>query len=87
VERSGDRGQGRLNRARDSRTLGEPDGRAYRPLSDPAVRHERASRGGKSRTSIDYYVRKLVEVAPPLTAEQRDKLAALLRGPSADTAA
>ena len=50
------------------------------PLSDPAVRTERASRGGRARTGIDYYIRKLVENAPPLTAEQRDKLALLLRG-------
>lgn len=27
------------------------------------------------------HVRKVVDAAPPLTAEQRDKIAALLRGP------
>jgi hypothetical protein len=52
------------------------------PLSDPSVRRERASRGGRSRTGVEYHIRKLVEEAPPLTAEQRDKLALLLRGSS-----
>jgi hypothetical protein len=53
------------------------------PLSDPAVRRERASRAGRSRTSVDYYVQKLVESAPALTPEQRDRLALLLRGDAA----
>ncbi len=29
---------------------------------------------------IDAYVRRIVEAAPPLTPEQRDRLAVLLRG-------
>jgi hypothetical protein len=33
------------------------------------------------------YIRELAAAAPPLTAEQRDRLALLLRGPSSDTAA
>jgi hypothetical protein len=49
-------------------------------LSDPAVRAERAHRGGAARTSVDYHVRKIVEAAPALTADQRDKLALILRG-------
>jgi hypothetical protein len=51
-------------------------------LSDPAVRKERAHRGGASRTTVDYYVSKLVDRAPELTPEQRDRLAALLRPPT-----
>ncbi len=31
------------------------------------------------------YVRRLVDAAPPLTADQRDRLALLLRGAAADT--
>ena len=53
------------------------------PLSDPEVRHKRASRAGRARTGVDYFIRKLVDEAPPLTAEQRDKLAALLRNDAA----
>jgi hypothetical protein len=49
------------------------------PLSDPEVRHERGSRGGLARTSVDYHIRKLIDAAPPLSQEQRDKLAVLLR--------
>jgi hypothetical protein len=53
---------------------------AKRPYRiDPQVAHERAIVGAKSRTTVDYHIRKLVEAAPPLTAEQRDKLALLLR--------
>jgi hypothetical protein len=51
-------------------------------LSDPAVRKERARRGGASRTTVDYYVTKVVESAPALTSAQRDRLAALLRPPA-----
>jgi hypothetical protein len=32
-------------------------------------------------TSLDAYIRELVDAAPPLTAEQRDTLALLLRRP------
>jgi hypothetical protein len=34
------------------------------PLSDPAVRHERASRAGRARTGVDYHLRKIVASAP-----------------------
>jgi hypothetical protein len=54
------------------------------PLSDQAVRTERASRGGKSRTTPDYHIRKLAESANTLTAEQAEQLRALL--PSGDAA-
>jgi hypothetical protein len=47
-------------------------------LADPAVRHERASRAGKSRTGVAYHIRKLVESANTLTAEQAEELRQLL---------
>lgn len=57
---------------------------ATRPYCiDPDVAHERASKAGRARTTVDYHVRKLVEAAPALTPEQRDRLAALLRTESA----
>jgi hypothetical protein len=33
-------------------------------LADPQVRHERAMRGGQSRTGVDYHLRKIVAAAP-----------------------
>ena len=33
-----------------------------------------------TRTSIDYYVDKVVAAAPELTPEQKDRLAVILRG-------
>ena len=53
---------------------------AKRPYRiDSEVAHARAVNAGVSRTTTEYYVAKLVEKAPELTAEQRDKLALLLR--------
>jgi hypothetical protein len=45
---------------------------------DPAVAHERGLKAGRSRTTTDYYVRKLTEAAETLTDEQVGQLAALL---------
>ena len=56
-------------------------------LADPEFRRERARRAALASHSVDANIRRLVDAAPPLTAEQRDKLALLLRGPSSDTAA
>lgn len=50
--------------------------RRYRPADDPAV--VEAARDLKAEALADY-VRKVVDQAPPLTAEQRDRIAALLR--------
>lgn len=47
-------------------------------LADPAFRHERARKAARARTSIDHYVRAIVDRAPELTDEQRARLAALL---------
>jgi hypothetical protein len=45
---------------------------------DPGVAHERAVKAGRSRTGVDYHIRKLVESAPALNAEQAAQLRALL---------
>lgn len=50
------------------------------PLSDPAVRQKRAKLARAAQSTTDYYIKKLVDAAPPLTPEQRDRLALLLRG-------
>jgi len=51
-------------------------------LSDPAWRHERARKAALARASTDAHIRALVEQAPPLTAEQRAQLTALLLAPA-----
>ena len=33
---------------------------------------------------LECHVRRVIDAAPPLTGEQRDKLALLLRGPASD---
>jgi hypothetical protein len=45
----------------------------------PERRTERARRAALARTSVDHYIKALVDRAPELTAEQRDRLALLLR--------
>jgi hypothetical protein len=50
----------------------------YRVDVDPEKAHERAVNAARSRTGNDYHIRKLAESAEPLTAEQRQRLAALL---------
>lgn len=51
------------------------------PLSDPAVRRERAKRARAAQSTSDYYIRKLVESAPSLTPELAEELRALLPPP------
>jgi hypothetical protein len=46
---------------------------------DPRERREIARRAGKARHSTEVYIKALVDRAPELSAEQRDKLASLLR--------
>src|SRR3954447_16685665 len=41
-------------------------------------------RGGRRVEELGDHIRRIVEAAPPLTAEQRDRLALLLRGSRAD---
>jgi hypothetical protein len=45
---------------------------------DPVVAYERAVKAGRSRTGIDYHIRKLAESANALNAEQAEQLRALL---------
>lgn len=47
-------------------------------LSDPVWRRERARKAALARTTVDAHIRALVDAAPPLTDEQRNRLAALL---------
>jgi hypothetical protein len=46
---------------------------------NPRVARERAALGGKASQTIDAYITRLVNRAPELTPEQRDRLATLLR--------
>ncbi|HEY8828089.1 MAG TPA: hypothetical protein VIM17_10065 [Jatrophihabitantaceae bacterium] len=50
------------------------------PLSDPAVRRERARRARAAQTTLDYHIKKLVDGASELSAEQRDSIAQMLHG-------
>jgi hypothetical protein len=53
---------------------------APRPTAaDPAYRRARAKKAAQRRHSLDTYIRSIVDRAPELTAEQRDRLAAILR--------
>jgi hypothetical protein len=54
--------------------------RRYRHADDPEVLNAR--RDLRAARAEDY-IRQLVEAAPPLTAEQRDRLAVLLKGSAA----
>lgn len=51
--------------------------RRYRPVDDPAVLDARRD---LKAARAEEYIRRLVDDAPPLSAEQRDRLALLLRG-------
>jgi hypothetical protein len=53
---------------------------AERPTAaDPAYRRARAKKAAQRRHSLDTYIKSIVDRAPELTAEQRDRLAAILR--------
>jgi hypothetical protein len=47
-------------------------------LADPAVRHERAVKAARARTTVDAHIKALVDAAPPLTDAQKQRLRALL---------
>lgn len=53
---------------------------ASRKIDDPDWRRWRAKRAAAARNSVDNHIKALVDAAPPLTTEQRDKLALLLCG-------
>lgn len=46
--------------------------------ADPQFRVERARKAVAARNSVDAHIRALVDAAPPLTDEQRARLATLL---------
>ena len=48
-------------------------------LADPDFRRRRAEHAARARTTVDHYIDKLVDEAPQLSAEQRDRLAVALR--------
>jgi hypothetical protein len=50
-------------------------------LADPVFRVERARKAAQASHGADAHIRALVNAAPPLTAEQRAKLAVLLHTP------
>jgi hypothetical protein len=52
---------------------------------DPTFTRERARKAGRAAHSVDAHIRALVDAAPTLTAEQRDRLATLLRPTHART--
>jgi len=47
-------------------------------LADPAFRHERAKKARAAQLTVDHYIAKLVEAAPPLTPDQVEQLRQLL---------
>jgi hypothetical protein len=53
-------------------------------LADPEFRKQRATNAANKRTTLAHHVQKVVDNAPQLSAEQRDRLAILLR-PSSRT--
>ena len=50
----------------------------------PEQRTERARNAARARNSVDAHIRALVDAAPKLTPDQRDRLAALLRPSTPD---
>ena len=47
-------------------------------IGDPDFRRRRAEHAARARTTVEHYIDKLVDEAPPLTDDQRHKLAQLL---------
>jgi hypothetical protein len=47
-------------------------------VTDPEFRRRRASHAAQARTSLDHHLAKVIEAAPSLTAEQVERLRALL---------
>lgn len=54
--------------------------RRLRPADQAAAAHAEALRSEYRTAKITDYIQRVVDSAPPLTTEQRDKLAVLLRG-------
>lgn len=56
-------------------------------LADPEFRKERARKARAAQESVDFYIKKLVDAAPPLSEQQRARLAALLANGGGQSAA
>jgi hypothetical protein len=56
-------------------------------IRDPEFRTRRATHAAKTRTSVEYHIRKIVEAAPELTDAQKLDLARLLLAGGGDDAA
>jgi hypothetical protein len=50
-------------------------------LADPEWRRARAQRARAAQTTVDYHIQRLLDAAPPLTAEQIARLRVLLVEP------
>jgi hypothetical protein len=50
-------------------------------LADPEFRRQRARKAAHASHNIDAHIKAIVDRAPELSAEQRDRLALLLRAP------
>ena len=48
-------------------------------LADPEFRHQRAVKAATARTTLEAHIRSIVDRAPDLTPEQRQRLASLLQ--------
>jgi len=59
--------------------------RSCPPPATPSQQQERHDHDGRTaedrESGLDAYIKELVDAAPPLTSEQRDTLALLLRRP------
>ena len=55
--------------------------------SNPDYRKRRAKKAAQARHSLSTYVKQVVDRAPELTPEQRDRLAAILRPSDGEAAA
>lgn len=48
-------------------------------IQDPEFRHRRAKLAARTRTSLDHHIKKVVDAAPELTSDQRDRLALIFK--------
>jgi hypothetical protein len=58
-----------------------PPARLAPPTAGQAARCEDAEPHGDPGADLDAYIAELAAAAPPLTSEQRDRLALILRAP------
>lgn len=61
-----------------------PPMRTAPPPRDAAAQMSAAARRSLKTERLSEHIRRTVDAAPPLTPEQRDRLALLLRAPSGD---